>query len=199
MTFDLINIWSNPYCILDQNLVVIGLQLFKGDPNNENLTKLEHTHTHTYTTRRNSLSQYPPTSFQVRGIKRTVARLSISGLTFPQFSPFFYYFLPFFLNFSSFSSSILVLTREGPGYTTGECKIHRLSSANFGSAKIAGLRRAMEETIAIQSRTHNGYAHYKIGVLTCLDINIKDMSCKNMSTTMENINNALKRQSLRQC
>ena len=26
-------------------LVVIGLQLFKGDLNNENLTKLEHTHT----------------------------------------------------------------------------------------------------------------------------------------------------------
>ena len=36
MTFDLINIQRNPYCIFDPSLVVIGLQLFKGDPNNEN-------------------------------------------------------------------------------------------------------------------------------------------------------------------
>ena len=33
------------YCIFDPSLVVIKLQLFKGDSNNENLTKLEHTYT----------------------------------------------------------------------------------------------------------------------------------------------------------
>ena len=44
VTFDLINIWRNPYCIFDPSLVVIRLQLFKGDLNNENLTKLEHTY-----------------------------------------------------------------------------------------------------------------------------------------------------------
>ena len=38
VTFDLINIWRNPYCIFDRSLVVIGLKLFKGDLNNENLT-----------------------------------------------------------------------------------------------------------------------------------------------------------------
>ena len=38
-----------PYCIFDQHLVVIGL--FKGDPNNKNLTKLEHTYIHTHTHR----------------------------------------------------------------------------------------------------------------------------------------------------
>ena len=43
VTFDLINIWRNPYCIFDPSLVVIGLLLLKGDPNTENLTKLEHT------------------------------------------------------------------------------------------------------------------------------------------------------------
>ena len=48
MTFDLINIQINPHCIFDPSLVPIGLQLFKGDLNNENLTKLEHTHTHPY-------------------------------------------------------------------------------------------------------------------------------------------------------
>ena len=36
MTFDLIKIQRNPYCIFDPSLVPIGLQLFKGDPNNEN-------------------------------------------------------------------------------------------------------------------------------------------------------------------
>ena len=30
-------------------MVVIGLQLFKGDPNKENLTKLEHVYIYTYT------------------------------------------------------------------------------------------------------------------------------------------------------
>ena len=34
VTFDLINIWRNPYCIFDRSLVVIGLKLFKGDLNN---------------------------------------------------------------------------------------------------------------------------------------------------------------------
>ena len=38
VTFDLINIWVNPYCIFHLSLVVIGHQLFKGDPKNENLT-----------------------------------------------------------------------------------------------------------------------------------------------------------------
>ena len=38
VTLDLINIWRNPYCIFDRSLVVIGLKLFKGDLNNENLT-----------------------------------------------------------------------------------------------------------------------------------------------------------------
>ena len=46
VTFDLINIQRNPYCILDPSLVVIGLQLFKGDPNNKNPTKLEHVYTY---------------------------------------------------------------------------------------------------------------------------------------------------------
>ena len=45
VTCELINIWKNPYCIFDPCFVVIRLQLFKGDPNNENLTKLEHTYT----------------------------------------------------------------------------------------------------------------------------------------------------------
>ena len=69
VTFDLINIWRNPYCIFDPSLVVIGLPLFKGDPNNENLTKLEHTHIHTHihTHRRNALSQNPHTGFQPGG------------------------------------------------------------------------------------------------------------------------------------
>ena len=50
VTFDLINIWRNPYCISDPSLVVFGLQLFKVDPNNENLTGT-HIHTHPYTHR----------------------------------------------------------------------------------------------------------------------------------------------------
>ena len=36
MTFDLINIQRIPHCIFDPGLVTIGLQLFKGDSNNEN-------------------------------------------------------------------------------------------------------------------------------------------------------------------
>ena len=78
MAFDIINIWRNPYCIFDPSLVVIRLQLFKGDPNNENLTKLEHTHTyiHTYTYTytsthwRNSLLQYPPYCLSSQGDKK---------------------------------------------------------------------------------------------------------------------------------
>ena len=66
ITFDLINIWRNPYCIFDLRLVVIERQLFKGDPNNENLTKVEHTYTY-ITYRRNSLSRYPPIALQARG------------------------------------------------------------------------------------------------------------------------------------
>ena len=69
VTFDLFNIWKNPYCIFHPSLVGIRLQLFKEDPNNENLTNLEHTHTYTPTHRQNSLSQYPPIAFQARGIK----------------------------------------------------------------------------------------------------------------------------------
>ena len=38
ITFDLINIQKNPYCTLDPSLVKIGLQLFKGDPNNKKPT-----------------------------------------------------------------------------------------------------------------------------------------------------------------
>ena len=64
---DLIIMWRNPYCSFDLSLVVIGPQLFKGDPNNENLTKLEHTCTH----RRNALSQNPP-AFQGKGTKRKI-------------------------------------------------------------------------------------------------------------------------------
>ena len=41
VTFDLINIWRNPYCIFDQSLVVIGLQLFKGDLNNDKPNETE--------------------------------------------------------------------------------------------------------------------------------------------------------------
>ena len=49
MIFDFINIWRKPYCIFDPGLVVIELRLFKGDPDNKILTKLEHTHSHTRT------------------------------------------------------------------------------------------------------------------------------------------------------
>ena len=78
VTFDLINTWINPYGIFDLISVVIGLQLFKGDPNNENLTKLEHTHPYTPHTphphthphpHTDSLSYTPPIVFQARGIK----------------------------------------------------------------------------------------------------------------------------------
>ena len=68
MTFDLIYIWRNSYYIFDPSLVVIGL--FKGDPNNENLTKLEHTHTymplHTEGIRYRNI----PTAFQDRAGNR---------------------------------------------------------------------------------------------------------------------------------
>ena len=80
MTFDLINIQRNSHCIFDPSLVVpIRLQLFKGDPNNQNLTEVEHTggyYTHTNTihiryTDRFARSQYPSNSiaFQARGLK----------------------------------------------------------------------------------------------------------------------------------
>ena len=72
VTFDLINIWRNPYCIFDPSLDVIGLQLFKGDPNNENLAKLEHTihtHTHTHTQKEFAIAN-PPIAFQAKGIKK---------------------------------------------------------------------------------------------------------------------------------
>ena len=35
MTFDLTNIQMNPYFIFDRSLAPVGLQLFKGDPNNK--------------------------------------------------------------------------------------------------------------------------------------------------------------------
>ena len=79
VTFDLINKWRNPYCIFDPSLVVIGLKLFKGDPNKENLTKLEHTHVHTHYIHTYRWIRYRkiPHCFQARGIKIRVGILHI--------------------------------------------------------------------------------------------------------------------------
>ena len=60
-----IDVASVHYCIFDPSLVVIGLQLFKADLNNKNLTKLEHPHTYT---QMDLLSQNPHIAFQARGI-----------------------------------------------------------------------------------------------------------------------------------
>ena len=75
MTFDLINIWRNPYCIFDSGLVVIRLQLFKGDLHNENSNKLEHTYIytpHTHYTQTHLLSHNPPTVFKPGDNKKEV-------------------------------------------------------------------------------------------------------------------------------
>ena len=61
MTFNLINISRNPYCIFGPGLVVIKLKLFKGNLKNENLTKLVHTHTPLHI-------QPPPTHTEVFAI-----------------------------------------------------------------------------------------------------------------------------------
>ena len=60
---------KKPYCISDPSLVVIKFQLFKGDPNNENLIKLEHTnidtHTPTHTQKKFAVA-ISPFAFQAR-------------------------------------------------------------------------------------------------------------------------------------
>ena len=48
-------------------MVVIGLQLFKGDPNNENLTKLEHTHSYIHTQKEFAIAIISPYSFSSQG------------------------------------------------------------------------------------------------------------------------------------
>ena len=50
-------------------MVVIGLQPFKEDPNNENLTRLEHVQTY----RRNLLSQYPNYGLSSQGDNNILA------------------------------------------------------------------------------------------------------------------------------
>ena len=62
MTFDLINIHRNPYCIFDTSLVPIGLHVFKGDPNNEN----QHFHL-TWPQMTLDLGMWPLTSLTYKG------------------------------------------------------------------------------------------------------------------------------------
>ena len=91
VTFDLINIWRNRYRIFDPSLVVIGLQLFKGDQNNKNLTKLQLTHTYIHIhTQKEFAIAISPYCFSSQGDKNWTAALEPPCIIIPCVSALFH-------------------------------------------------------------------------------------------------------------